>query len=73
MIEEMTPHRKFKTRKEIRKEKFGIDEDEDEILFDKINIPRRKEHEIGTPIDELHDRHKVAFSPVYTTKSNVFI
>jgi len=59
MIEEMAPHQKFKTRKELRKEKFGIDEDEDAFLLDKIQIPRRKEHERGTELDELHDRHKV--------------
>jgi len=58
MIEEMAPHQKFKTRKEIRKEKFGIDEDEDEILQQKIRIPRRMDHELGTPVDELHERHK---------------
>ena len=36
MIEEIAPHQEFKTRKQIRYEKYGIDEDEDALLNQKI-------------------------------------
>ena len=38
-------YKPFKTRKQIRKEKYGVDEDADEILLDRVAIPRRKDHE----------------------------
>ncbi|CAG5097776.1 Oidioi.mRNA.OKI2018_I69.XSR.g15227.t1.cds [Oikopleura dioica] len=58
--EELFHHKPFKTAKQIRAEKYGVDEDEEgqEILNAKINVPRRKQHEIGTSVDELFDRHK---------------
>ena len=58
MMEQMSSYKPFKTRKQIRWEKFGVDEDEDEELMARINIPRRKDHERGTELDELSDRHK---------------
>ena len=59
MIEEIAPHQEFKTRKQIRYEKYGIDEDEDAILNQKIHMPRRKQHEIFESVDDLSERHKV--------------
>ena len=59
MIDEIAPHQEFKTRKQIRYEKYGIDEDEDAILNQKIHMPRRKQHEIFESVDDLSERHKV--------------
>ena len=42
---ESSTYKPFKTRKQIRKEKYGVDEDADEILLDRVAIPRRKDHE----------------------------
>ena len=59
-IEDMeAPRESFKSRKEIRKMKYGIDEDEDEILNQKIRIPRKMDHEKLPPLEELTSRHKV--------------
>ena len=58
MMEQMSTYKPFKTRKQIRWEKFGVDEDADEELLTRINIPRRKDHEKGTDLEELTDRHK---------------
>ena len=58
MMEQMSTYKPFKTRKQIRWEKFGVDEDADEELMARINIPRRKDHEKGTDLEELTDRHK---------------
>ena len=41
LVEELVPHQDFKTRKQIRYEKYGIDEDEDAILNQKIHMPRQ--------------------------------
>lgn len=57
-MEQMSTYKPFKTRKQIRWEKFGVDEDADEELMARINIPRRKDHEKGTDLEELTDRHK---------------
>ena len=58
MMEQMSTYKPFKTRKQLRWEKFGVDEDADEELMARINIPRRKDHEKGTDLEELTDRHK---------------
>jgi len=59
-FEQMSTYKPFKTRKQIRKEKYGVDEDADEILLDRIAIPRRKDHERGglADVDSLAERHK---------------
>ena len=57
-MEQMSTYKPFKTRKQIRWEKFGVDEDADKELMARINIPRRKDHEKGTDLEELTDRHK---------------
>ena len=70
MIEEIAPHQEFKTRKQIRYEKYGIDEDEDAILNQKIHMPRRKQHEIFESVDDLSERHKVL--PLRSKKAGRF-
>ena len=70
MIEEIAPHQDFKTRKQIRYEKYGINEDEDAILNQKIHMPRRKQHEIFESVDDLSERHKVP--PLRSKKARIF-
>ena len=74
MMEQMSTYKPFKTRKQLRWEKFGVDEDADEELMARINIPRRKDHEKGTDLEELTDRHKslvtgVDIKKTFTCKS----
>lgn len=70
MEKAFTNHKPFKTAKQIRAEKYGVDEDEEEILNAKINIPRRKQHEIGTCVDELFDRHKSLVTSVLDRRTD---
>ncbi|CBY11660.1 unnamed protein product [Oikopleura dioica] len=70
MEEAFANHKPFKTAKQIRAEKYGVDEDEEEILNAKINIPRRKQHEIGTCVDELFDRHKSLVTSVLDRRTD---
>ena len=61
VLNRLSTYKPFKTRKQIRKEKYGVDEDADEILLDRVAIPRRKDHERNKVWKHVVNKRQMTF------------